>query len=296
MRAVALAALLAAGDPATLAVRSATGSVEWWRADRAPTQWHDAHPAVQRAVRWRRGAPGVDWGELALDAGGEAWRTRVIIVRLDPRRVRFDVVWGVDSAASPTWSIADAPTNAVFAINAGQFTAALPWGWVVAGGRERLAPGRGPLSSAFVVTRDHSVRFIDGDTLTSARRAPTVAAAFQSYPTLLSAGGVVPPAVRAPCAIDCAHRDARLALGVDRAGRVLVALTRFDAGGEALGFLPLGLTVPETAALMGALGAQQAVLLDGGISAQLMVRDARGATHRWRGIRRVPLALVAYAR
>jgi uncharacterized protein YigE (DUF2233 family) len=296
MRAVALAALLAAGDPATLAVRSATGSVEWWRADRAPTQWHDAHPVVQRAVRWRRGARGVDWGELALEAGGEAWRTRVIIVRLDPQRVRFDVVWGVDSAANPIWSIADAPSNAVFAINAGQFTATLPWGWVVAGGRERLTPGRGPLSTAFVATRDKSVRFIDGDTLTAVRGAPTITAAFQSYPTLLLTGGIVPPAVRAPCAIDCAHRDARLAMGVDRAGRVLVALTRFDAGGEALGFLPLGLTVPETAALMGALGAQQAVLLDGGISAQLMVRDAQGAAHRWRGIRRVPLALVAYAR
>jgi hypothetical protein len=75
-----------------------------------------------------------------------------------------------------------------------------------------------------------------------------------------------------------------------------VALTRFDGAGEALGFVPLGLTVPEMAALMGALGARQAVLLDGGISAQMMVREPQGTSRVWRGVRRVPLGLVARAR
>lgn len=295
-RAVALAVLVAAGDPATLAVRTTDGAVEWWRSDRAPVRWESAHPAVTRALRWRRGAPGVEWAELALQAGGEAWHTRVIVARLDPRRVRFDVQWGVDSAARSTWSVGERGSDIVFAVNAGQFTAALPWGWVVADGRERLSPGRGPLSSAFVAMRDGAVRFIDGDTLDVLRRTPGVAAAFQSYPTLLHGDGDVPPMIRAPCAIDCAHRDARVALGVDRAGRLLVALTRFDAAGEALGFIPLGLTVPETAALMGAIGARQAVLLDGGISAQMLVRDAAGSAHIWRGVRRVPLGLVARVR
>jgi len=296
IRAVALAALVVAGDPATLAVRTADGIVAWWRSDRAPVRWDAAHPTVTRALRWQRGVSGVEWGELALQAGGEAWHTRVIVARLDPRRVRFDVQWGVDSTARSTWSVGSVGSDVAFAVNAGQFTAALPWGWVVADGRERLSPGRGPLSSAFVVTRDGAVRFVDGDALDAVRRIPGVVAAFQSYPTLLRGDGVVPPMVREPCAIDCAHRDARVALGVDHSGRVLVALTRFDAAGEALGFIPLGLTVTETAALMGALGARQAVLLDGGISAQMLVRDAAGATHLWRGVRRVPLGLVARVR
>jgi len=296
IRAVALAALVVAGDPATLAVRTADGTVAWWRSDQAPVRWQAAHPAVTRALRWRRGASGVEWSELALRAGGEAWHTRVIVARLDPRRVRFDVQWGVDSTARSTWSVSELDSDVVFAVNAGQFTAALPWGWVVADGRERLSPGRGPLSSAFVVTRDGAVRFVNDDALDAVRRIPGVVAAFQSYPTLLRGDGVVPPMVRDPCAIDCTHRDARVALGVDHQGRVLVALTRFDAAGEALGFLPLGLTVTETAALMGALGARQAVLLDGGISAQMLVRDAAGAPHSWRGVRRVPLGLVARVR
>jgi exopolysaccharide biosynthesis protein len=48
------------------------------------------------------------------------------------------------------------------------------------------------------------------------------------------------------------------------------------------------------AAVMGALGARDAVMLDGGISGQMMVRGANGAVKAWRGARAVPLALVAY--
>lgn len=294
--AIVAALLLAAGDPATLGIRTAEGSRVWWREDQAPTQWRAPHPDVVRALQWRRAASGIEWGEVALEGAGEARRTRLIVARLDPRRVRFDVEWGLDSSAAARWQTTDRPRDVLFAVNAGQFTAALPWGWVVADGRERLAPGHGPLSSAFVVRTAGDVRIVDGDTLSALRSAPDITAAFQSYPSLLTGDGVVPAGVRAPCPIDCAHRDARLALGTDRSGRVLVALTRFDGAGEALGFIPLGLTVPEMAAVMGALGARQAMLLDGGISAQMLVRDAAGAVHSWRGVRRVPLGLVARAR
>jgi hypothetical protein len=49
------------------------------------------------------------------------------------------------------------------------------------------------------------------------------------------------------------------------------------------------------AALMGALGARNAVLLDGGISSQMLLR-AGAETHAWRGMRYVPLGLTATAR
>jgi hypothetical protein len=104
-----------------------------------------------------------------------------------------------------------------------------------------------------------------------------------------------PSAPSASPALNLAHRDARLALGVDANGHLIVALTRFDALGPALGSIPFGLTIPETALLMRALGAQDAVALDGGISAQLLVRDASGEAHRWPGLRAVPLALSAVA-
>ena len=47
------------------------------------------------------------------------------------------------------------------------------------------------------------------------------------------------------------------------------------------------------AAVMGALGCQRAMLLDGGISSQLRLRLPDGDTRVWRGMRQVPLGLVA---
>ena len=69
-------------------------------------------------------------------------------------------------------------------------------------------------------------------------------------------------------------------------------MTRFDVFGRVLGAVPFGLTTPEMAALMGALGCARAVMLDGGISAQMQLRTAAGALQRWPGWRSVPLGLV----
>jgi exopolysaccharide biosynthesis protein len=142
------------------------------------------------------------------------------------------------------------------------------------------------------------VRVVEADSVAALRATRgAVVEAVQSYPTLLVGDGEVPRALRADAeAIDLAHRDARLAIGELRDGRVLVALTRFDALGATLGAVPLGLTVPETAALMGALGCRRAVMLDGGISAQLAVRHADGERRAWSGLRRVPLGIVAMPR
>ena len=96
--------------------------------------------------------------------------------------------------------------------------------------------------------------------------------------------------------VDVAHRDARLALCTQPDGRVLVALTRFEGLGGVLERLPFGLTTPEMAALMGALGCRDAVLLDGGVSGQLLLRDEAGTEHRWPGMRDVPVGLVGVPR
>jgi hypothetical protein len=85
-------------------------------------------------------------------------------------------------------------------------------------------------------------------------------------------------------------------LGLDTTGRLIVALTRFDALGPSFGSVPFGLTLPETALVMRALGAETAVALDGGISAQLLLRDAAGQMHRWPGLRPVPLGMSAVVR
>jgi hypothetical protein len=145
-----------------------------------------------------------------------------------------------------------------------------------------------------VIDTAGALGWVAADRIPSVRHSPAIVAAFQSYPVLLEGDGTVPRALRERRAgVDLEHRDARVALGFLRDGRVLVALTRFDALDGTLDYVPFGLTTPEMAAVMGALGCRRAVMLDGGISSQLLVREAGGRAREWRGVRRVPLGLVA---
>jgi hypothetical protein len=287
--------LAALGAPASLAVRDAGGWREWWWAERAPARWESALPAVANAVEWRPLAPGARWGELRLSGEGAAWRIRVILVVLDPRRVRLETVSLRRADGRPRrWSVDSAPAGAIVALNAGQFTSSGPWGWLVTGGEEHRAPGSGPLAPALVVDTAGAIHLVPPDSIASLRGDPAVREAFQSYPSLLVENGEIPRALRqAGLGVDLEHRDARLALGLDRDGRLLIAMTRFEGLGGVLSNLPFGLTTPEMAALMGALGCRRAVLLDGGISSQLRLAPRDGEPLVWRGLRQVPLGLVA---
>lgn len=281
------------GEPA-LAVRAPGGWETWWRGDAAPIKWSAALPAVADRVEWREASPGVEWGEFSLSGAGEAFRVRVIIARLDPSLLRFELVKPPNGRVfAGRWSVDEAPEDAVFAVNAGQFSDQ-PWGWIVQDGVERQAPGRGPLAPAVVVDPQGGMRLVPPDSVALVKG--TAVTAFQSYPTLLFDDGEVPLAVRTDgMGVDRLHRDARLALGILRDGRVIVVLTRFEGLGGVLSNIPLGLTTPEMAAVMGALGASSAVLLDGGISSQMMIATAEGP-ERWTGWRRVALGLVAMRR
>lgn len=277
-----------------LAVETAEGTWRtWWRSGRAPARWGAGDTLLADVVRWTPSSPGVETAELRLAGTGEAWRTRAIVVRIDPRVARLRIVQ--PRAAARTWTIDDAPAAAAVAFNTGQFTGESPWGWVVRDGVERLSPGRGPIAPAVVVRRSGTVQLVPADSIPALR--PLVASgevvqAFQSYPALLLGDGEVPRALRTNGPhVDVAHRDARLAFGLLRDGRVLVVLTRFDGLGDALSRVPFGLTTPETAALMGALGCVRAVALDGGISAQLRVGE-----RAWKGMRKVPLGMVVQGR
>jgi hypothetical protein len=280
--------------PATLSVRGPDGWREWWRADRAPVRWSEPLPAVAGAVKWRAVAPGVRWGELQLSGDGEAWRIRAILVQLDPKLVRLETRSLQRADGRPLrWNVESAPPEAIVALNAGQFTSSGPWGWLVKGGVERRPPGTGPLAPALVVDTTGAVRLLPPDSIVGTRGDPAVREAFQSYPSLLVHDGEIPRPLReAGLGVDLEHRDARLALGLDRGDRLLIAITRFEGLGGALSNLPFGLTTPEMAALLGALGCRRAMLLDGGISSQLLLRRPGGETRAWRGIRQVPLGLV----
>ncbi len=163
-------------------------------------------------------------------------------------------------------------------------------------GREILVPQYAPLAGAVVVDSSGGVRIAAPDRVAVERGRGIASEAFQSYPMLLMDGAVPAALTEAGRGVNVGHRDSRLALGTLADGRVVVALTRFDALGETLGRLPFGLTSAEMAAVMGALGCRQALLLDGGISGQLLVREAAGSVRTWPGTRSVPLGLVGRPR
>lgn len=277
-----------------LAVRTPAGWETWWQGSAAPARWEAALPAVTDRIAWKPVSRGLDWGEFSLSGDGEAFRVRVIVARLDPAKLELRLVKPKDGPVfAGRWSVDEAPAEAVLAVNAGQFTDQ-PWGWLVEQGVERQRPGTGPLAPAIVVGDDGRVRLVPPDSISTSLSGARQA--FQSYPTLLDAGGVVPEPLRADgLGVDRTHRDARLALGIARDGSVLIAMTRFEGLGGVLENLPLGLTTPEMAAVMGALGAERAVLLDGGISSQMLIR-APGDTQLWTGWRRVALGLIAVPR
>ena len=280
--AVAVAAVAAAG------ILGAAG-----RAAPAPDLWSVARlPArLDLLLTWQGGSGGVEWAEFQLRGGGEAWRTRVVVARLDPRRMTLSLAPAfVDGGR---WSVGGVDTAVAVAVNAGQFRGALPWGWVVTKGRELLPPQYAPLAGAVVVDRSGTLHIVSPDDVAAARDRDGTREAFQSYPMLLEDGIPPAPLVQPGHGVAVAHRDARLALGTGEDGRVVVALTRFDALGPPLGRLPFGFTAAEMAVVMRALGCRQAILLDGGISGQLMVRSAGGGAHIWPGIRSVPLGLIA---
>jgi len=271
---------------------------EWWSSDRAPARWTSA--PLADAVAWEpAGAPGLEWATIRIAGSGEAWRLRVVLVRLDPTRFRFDLPRRAARDGRAAWTIDSTSAEAALSLNTGQFKRGVPWGWIVRDGREVQPPGRGPLAAALVVDTSGRASIVRpaGIAALRAQGGAAVRDAFQSYPVALVGDGEVVASLRAAGrGVDVAHRDARLAVGELADGRLLVALTRFDAVGEALQSLPFGLTTPETAALMGALGARRALLLDGGTSAQLTLRDAAGVRRSWKGLRAVPLGLEAIPR
>ena len=292
---VLLLAAAGIGSSASLSVRGPNGWREWWRADQAPVRWAAALPRVVEAVEWHPLPSGARWGELRLSGAAEAWRLRVILVELDPSRVRLETVSLQRPDGRPVrWSVDSAPAAAVVALNAGQFTSSGPWGWLVRDGVELRAPGTGPLAPALVVDTSGGVRLVPPDSIARLRGSRAVLQAFQSYPSLLVGDGEIPRPLREEAlGVDVEHRDARLAVGLRRDGKLLVAMTRFEGLGGALSNLPFGLTTPEMAALMGALGSRRAMLLDGGISSQLRLKLPDGDRRAWRGLRQVPLGLLA---
>jgi hypothetical protein len=247
-------------------------------------------------VLWNAVRPGVWQQELPMAREGPLAAVRAVVLRLDPAQLHFSLDTATqDFGLRGSWKIDSMPSSSVVGFNAGQFTGGTPWGWLVLNGVETQPPGIGALGMAFVIDSGGRASLVMPNELDAVRGRARLA--FQSYPALLVGEGKQPWELRAPGrGVSLTHRDSRLALGLLGDGTVVVALTRFIGLGRAGETLPWGPTVPEMAAFMRRLGCRRAVLLDGGISSQLVVRRPDGTVTRWPNWRPVPLALIVTAR
>ncbi|MFO0095522.1 MAG: phosphodiester glycosidase family protein [Gemmatimonadaceae bacterium] len=278
------------------AAASGTARLDVARIDAIRCPMREAAPAPQPALRWRGSI--VRWAEWPVRLGTEGVRNRIIVAVVDPARVTLTLEIARQGNALGPWTIEEAPPDAVLAFNAGQFTDAGPWGWVRHRGRDRAAPGAGALAGAFAVDTAGRPAILPAHTLPAATLDARWDEAVQSSPQLLVKGRPV-PALCAGTDLDRAHRDTRLVIGLRRDGMLLVLLSRYaDTGSgltRAVERLPIGPTTPEMAEIAWRLGAIDALMLDGGLSAQL--RIGRGTeAFRWPGLRAVPLAIVARPR
>lgn len=245
---------------------------------------------LSRRLAWRTMRAGVQLTELDLRAGTLGIPVHAIVVRCDPRAVSFALSLSTEAnGMSGSWRIDSTPTDAVLGMNAGQFKETGPWGWLLIDGDRRRDPAHAPLAASVGIDASGRIRWLPAGGEVNAR---DMRYGFQSFPRLLEHGRV-PRVLRDGTLMDMAHRDARLILAESRDGSILFVLTRFGALGVVAERVPIGLTTPESVVLVIALGAWDAVMLDGGISGQLMVRDSTGTTAEWRGMRAVPLGLVA---
>ena len=248
---------------------------------------------LEGLMQWRALTPALAWSEFEVNAGTLRFPVRVVLVRMDPKQL--DVALRMvtrSNGMTGAWNVDSVADDVVLAMNAGQFKETGPWGWLVMDGYEKRAPGFGPLSAGLAFDTSGAVRWLLPQQLATARRDRSIRFAFQSYPLLIF-NDTVPPLLLSSGDMSRTHRDARLLLGEQRDGKLIIALTRYDALAGAVERVPIGLTVPEALVLAGELGLRRAVMLDGGISAQLYLRDAAGQTLVWRGLRNVPLGLVA---
>ena len=247
------------------------------------------------AAIWNTATSGMSHREIRMASTGPLAHVSAIVVRLDPSSLRFRLELArTNQKLRPAWTVDSIPQDAVVAVNAGQFLGGFPWGWLVRGGVETQPPGSGSLGMAFVVDSSDNVSLATPSEIPLVRGH--VLHAFQSYPALL-VDGEIPWELREDGrGVKLDHRDSRLAICIDTTDQVLIVITRVKIPGNVGATLPYGPTVPEMAAYMKSLGCNRAMLLDGGLSSQLAVRDSRGSLTKWTNWRMVPLGLVVTGR
>jgi hypothetical protein len=260
-----------------------------WR-DAAPNSAATHEQLLDEAVTWKDSAAGLRRGEFEVRTASGYLRNSMAIIELDPTRFHFSL--GITPPAArrsaAEWLASD--TSLILTSNTGLFRVnGTPQGLVLIEGRRHSALA-GWLD-AVVVLEGSSVQITDVE---GARRLPPAASAFQTLPWLIRGGRVVYGYTNG-LRLSRTHRDRRITLCLGENGTVRLLLSNFEVFGASAGTVPIGLTIPEQAALAAGAGCHDAVALDGGISAQIALRTGPRMV-KMPGWRKVPLMLLVHRR
>src|SRR5690606_2873934 len=150
-------------------------------------------PAAPPRVPWAPVGAGVERASFPLARKGVLASVQVIAVRVVPCRVALEFVERTRyEGLRGAWTVDSMGSDAILALNGGQFREGTPWGWIVRDGVEQQPPGTGALAMALVVDNG-AVRLLRPDEIAAARG--TVQHAIQSYPALV-VDGVMPTQLR----------------------------------------------------------------------------------------------------
>ena len=284
-----IAALLALQVQAPLLEIRSNGNWQAWR-DAAPRSAATREPVLRTAITWTDSAPGLRSGSFEVRAAEGHLRNSMAIIELDPARFRFGLGLAPPDArrTAEDWLASD--STLVLTANTGLFREnGTPQGIVLIDGTRHSALA-GWLD-AVVVIENGSLRITDVE---HARTLPAGSSSFQTLPWLVRDGRVAFGATSG-LKLSKTHRDRRITLCLGEDGTVRLLLSNFEVFGATAGRVPIGLTIPEQAALAAGVGCRDAVALDGGISSQIAFR-AGSRTVRMPGWRKVPVMLLVRAR
>lgn len=284
-----IAALLAFQVQAPLLEIRSNGAWQPWR-DAAPLSAATREPVLRTAITWTDSAAGLRSGSFEVRAAEGHLRNSMAIIELDPARFRFGLGLAPPDArrTAEDWLASD--STLVLTANTGLFREnGTPQGIVLIDGTRHSALA-GWLD-AVVVIENGSLRFTDVE---HARTLPGGASSFQTLPWLVRDGRVAFGATSG-LRLSRTHRDRRITLCLGDDGTVRLLLSNFEVFGATAGRVPIGLTIPEQAALAAGVGCRDAVALDGGISSQIAFRAGR-RTVRMPGWRKVPVMMLVRAR
>ena len=216
--------------------------------------WSAPDNDIRGAITWKRAAEGLRVGKLALGRDYGVSEFSMVLLEVDPDAVEMTVNYSEERQYCGQW-LQNLGLNAC--IN-GSLFASKPLGLVIHDGKIEVTRHRRMLGY-LVAPKEGRPRVLIGKSFA----AGDIREAVQSFPALIKDGEILESVNGKPSRRDRFDSDVaarRTVVGEDGQGHLLFAVTDTLTG---------GLSFSELATLLGALGWQQAVCLDGGASSQL---------------------------